>query len=137
MKREEVTEERHFYFAEGRCTGEITGKFRGANHPHRRIDKTFEMNINGFIETDDGATIMVDYRGYGRVHKDSDAEGRRQVVGAAWHFADNVRYRRLNDSVCAISGEVRVPPLPPEKITQADVKLVFDVAELLWQKPQE
>jgi hypothetical protein len=137
LKEDKVTVERHFYFAEGDCKGEITGKFRGANHPHRRIDKTFEMNMHGLVETEDGATIMVDYRRYGRIHTASDAMGRRQVVGAAWHFADSETYRCLNDTVCAVSGEVRVPPLPPDKITQGDVKLVFDVAEILWEKPQE
>ena len=134
---EGATEERHFYFAEGKCEGEVRGKFRGANHPHRRIDRTFEMDMHGLIETEDGATIMVDYRGYGRVHKATDGEGRRQVVGAAWHFADSERYRWLNDSVCAVSGEVRAPQQPPGKVRQGDVKLVFDVAEIVWERPQE
>ena len=133
----QLTEERHFYFAEGECEGEISGVFRGANHPHRRIDKTFEMDLHGFIKTKDGATIMTDYRGYGRVHGGTDPQGRRQVVGAAWHIADRENYRWLNNSVCAISGEVRAPLLPPEKVGQGDVKLVFDVAEIVWEKPPE
>jgi hypothetical protein len=60
------TEEDHFYFAEGVCKGRIQGKFRGSNHPHRRTDETFLMNIQGFIETNDSALIMLDYQGYGR-----------------------------------------------------------------------
>ncbi len=67
-----MTEERHFYFAKGECVGQITGDFQGSNHPRRRIDRTFEMDLNGFIKTRDGATIMADYKGYGRVHKDTD-----------------------------------------------------------------
>ena len=130
----QTTEEEHFYFPEGRCEGAISGEYRGANHPHRRVDKTFAMNIQGFIKTDDGAMIMTDYRGYGR----SYPKGRRQVIGAAWHLTDSPKYSWLNDSVCAIAGEVRAPAgIPPEKIRQADVKLVFSVEEIVWEKPPE
>jgi hypothetical protein len=126
-------EEEHFYFAEGKVEGGIAGKFRGANHPHRRVDKTFVMNLGGLIETEDGALIMTEYRGYGR----SYPRGRRQVVGAAWYVTDNEKYRWLNDSVCAIAGEVRAPAgVPPEEIKQGDVKLLFDIAEIVWESPQ-
>ena len=64
--RKKGTEEDHFYFAEGKVEGRISGRFRGSNHPHRRTDETFAMNIQGFIETDDSALIMLDYQGYGR-----------------------------------------------------------------------
>jgi hypothetical protein len=129
-----ATEEEHFYFAKGRCEGSVTGEYQGANHPHRRIDKAFAMNLQGFIKTDDGATIMTDYRGYGR----SYPVGRRQVVGAAWHVTDSEKYRWLNDAVCAIAGEVRVPRnIPVEKLKQADVQLVFSVAEIVWEAPPE
>jgi len=132
-----AAEEQHFYFAEGKCEGTISGEFRGANHPRRRADRNFEMNLQGFIKTMDGATIMTDYRGYGRTHKPTDPPGRRQVVGAAWHLADSEKYLWLNDAVCAISGEVRAPLLPADQIKQSDVKLVFDVAEIVWEKPRE
>jgi len=59
------TEEHHYFFAEGRCEGTISGRFRAANHPRRRTDKTFAMNMQGFVETDEGGLIMVDYQGYG------------------------------------------------------------------------
>ena len=92
------------------------------------------MNIQGFIKTDDGAMIMTDYRGYGR----SYPKGRRQVIGAAWHLTDSPKFSWLNDSVCAIAGEVRAPVgIPPEKIRQADVKLVFSIEEIVWEKPPE
>ena len=127
-----VTEEEHFYFAEGKCEGRLSGEYHGANHPHRRVDRAFAMNLQGFIKTDDGALIMTDYRGYGRAYP----VGRRQVVGAAWHVTDSEKYRWLNDTVCAIAGEVRAPTgVPPEQIKQADVKLVFDVAEIVWESP--
>lgn len=129
-----TTEEEHFAFAEGRCEGSVSGEFKGANHPHRRVDKTFAMNLQGYIKTDDGAVIMADYRGYGRTYP----KGRRQVVGAAWHVTDSEKYRWLNDVVCAISGEVRAPVgVAPDQIKQPDVKLVFDVAEIVWEAPAD
>lgn len=119
-------EQEIFLLAEGVAKGEISGRFRGANHPRRRADRTFRMNLQGAIETDDGAHVVLDYQGYGR----SYPVGRRQVVGAAWHFSDHERYRRLNDTVCVIAGEVRRPS--PDS-AQADVELVFEIAELTWE----
>ena len=127
------TEEHHYYFAEGRCEGTIAGRFRAGNHPRRRTDQTFAMNMQGFIETDDGALIMVDYQGYGRTYP----PGRRQVVGAAWHIASHEKYRFLNDSICVISGEVRRLKPPPAPLEQKDIQLVFAVAELVWEAPPD
>jgi hypothetical protein len=122
-------EEHHYYFAEGRCEGAISGKFRAGNHPRRRTDRTFAMDMQGFIEADDGSLIMIDYKGYGRAYP----VGRRQVVGAAWHVTAAKPYAFLNDAVCTIAGEVRVPDKP--EIKQEDVELVFAVAELIWEAP--
>lgn len=127
----EGREEQHFYLAEGRAEGSITGTFRAANYPRRRVDRTFVMDMRGFIETDDGGVIMLEYRGYGRAYP----PGRRQVVGAATHVSDHERYRRLNDTVCVIAGEVRVPDPAPVPLEQKDVTLVFDVSELIWGPP--
>ena len=137
-----ITEEEHFYFPQGRSEGAISGEFRGANHPHRRVDKTFAMNVQGFIKTDDGALILTDYRGYGRASAKPSYGSRtyrsREVIGAAWHVTDSEKYRWLNDTVCAIAGEVRSPSnIPPEQIKQADVKLVFSIAEIVWEPPPE
>ncbi len=142
------TEEDHYYFAEGECEGRVTGNFRGANHPHRRTDENFMMNIQGFIETHDSALITLDYQGYGRSRDRSDelyklasfaskkTKFRRQVVGFARHVTDNEKYRFLNDAVCAISDEVRAPTgILSDQIKQADVKLVFSVAEVVWEPP--
>jgi hypothetical protein len=144
------TEEAHFLFAEGTCEGRVSGKFRGSNHPRRRTDETFLMNIQGYIETRDRALIMLDYQGYGRSTDRSQAlyntysaanektKFRRQVVGFARHVTDNEKYSWLNDAVCAISGEVRAPVgIPREQVKQPDVTLVFDVAELIWESPRE
>lgn len=108
------------------------------------------MSIQGFIETDDSALIMLDYQGYGRSFDRSQelykllpavnpaTKRRRQVVGFAKHTTDSEKYRWLNDAVCAIAGEVRVPiETPPEKLKQADVKLVFSIAEVIWEPPPE
>ena len=119
-------EQEVFLLAEGKTEGGIAGRFRGANHPRRRADRTFRMNLQGAIETDDGAQVVIDYQGYGR----SYPIGRRQVVGAAWHYSDHERYRRLNDCLCVIAGEVR---RPSDAAPQADVELVFEVAELVWE----
>jgi hypothetical protein len=91
------------------------------------------MNMQGFIAADDGALITIDYRGYGRAYP----IGRRQVVGAAWHLSSHERYRFLNDVVCTLSGEVRVPVPPPEPLEQKDVQLVFAVCELVWEPPPD
>ncbi|HSS93761.1 MAG TPA: DUF3237 family protein [Candidatus Dormibacteraeota bacterium] len=125
-------EEQHFFFAEGRCTGGLSGRFRGANHPRRRTDLTFTPDIQGVIETDDGATIMFDFQGYGRAYP----PGRRQIVGAAWHLSEHEKYRWLNDTICVLAGEVRWPDKPPEEVKPIDVQLVIDVNELVWEAPK-
>jgi hypothetical protein len=70
--------EQHFYIADERCEGNINGRFRAANYPRRRDDGTFRPDIRAVIETDDGATIMMEWHGYGRAYP----VGRRQIVGA-------------------------------------------------------
>jgi len=113
--------EQHFYVAEGRSEGAIAGRFRGANHPVRRADGSFRPDFQGVIETDDGATVFFDCRGYGRAY----LVGRRRIVAFAFHLSDDERYRRLNDVVCAGAGEVRVG--------DDDTVLVMDVSELIWE----
>lgn len=126
------TEEHHYYFAEGRCEGALAGRFRAGNHPRRRTDRTVAMDMQGFIETDDGALIMIDYKGYGRAYP----PGRRQVVGAAWHVTSHEKYKHLNDAICVISGEVRVPK-SEQPVEQRQVQLVFAVSELVWEAPPD
>jgi hypothetical protein len=123
LEGEQGTESEHFFIAEGRCEGRLAGRFRGANHPHRRTDLTYLPDFQGVIETDDGATVMFDYRGYGRAYP----EERRQVVAMATHLASDERYRWLNDVVCAIVGEVR------PHAEGGRMEIVLDVAELVWE----
>jgi hypothetical protein len=123
LEGERGTESEHFFIAEGRCEGRVAGRFRGANHPHRRTDLTYLPDFQGVIETADGAVVMFDYRGYGRAYP----EERRQVVGTATHLTSDERYRWLNDVICAIAGEVR----PQEDAGGMDI--VLEVAELVWE----
>ena len=115
--------EQHFYIAEGRCEGKISGRFRGANYPRRRDDGTFRPDFRAVIETGDGATIMFEWHGYGRAYP----AGRRQIVGAIFHSSDHDGYRRLNDVVCVCAGEVRAAG-------GAAPELVVDVSELIWDQ---
>jgi hypothetical protein len=117
--------EQHLYLAEGRCEGSITGRFRGSNFPQRRTESgPFCPDFRAAIETDDGATILVESHGYGRAYP----AARRQIVGSVLHLSDDDRYRSLNDAMCVCVGEVRAPG-------DADgvSHLVLDVAELVWE----
>jgi hypothetical protein len=118
--------EQHFFLAEGRCEGGISGRFRGANFPQRRTATgPFQPDFRAAIDTDDGATILCEWHGYGRAYP----VGRRQIVGSVLHLSDTDRYRRLNDVVCVCAGEVRVHDDP----TRDSPDLVIDVAELIWE----
>jgi hypothetical protein len=118
--------QQHFFIAEGRCESGTSGRFRGANFPLRRTSEgPFQPDFRAVIETDDGATIMVELRGYGRAYP----IGRRQIVGSVLHLSDDARYRRLNDVVCVCVGEVRAAVDPDVD----DADLVIDVAELIWE----
>ena len=112
-------EVRGVYFAEGRCEGALAGRFRGMNHPRLRpADDAYLPDFQGVIETDDGARIAFDYRGYGR-----SRDYGREVVGAAFHSTGDQRYVRLNDSVCVLVGEAR------------DREIRLEVAELIFEPP--
>ena len=117
--------EQYLFIAEGHCQGAISGRFRGANFPRRRTDQgPFCPDFRAVIETDDGATLMVEIQGYGRAYP----AGRRQIVGSVLHLSDDDRYHRLNDVVCVCVGEVRASADPDR-----EPDLVMDVAELVWE----
>jgi hypothetical protein len=71
------------------------------------------------IETEDGAKIAFDFRGYGRAR-----DYGREVVGTAFHSTGDERYARLNDAVAVLSGEAR------ERIIR------LEIAELVWEPPR-
>lgn len=111
-----------FFIAEGRCSGIVSGRFRAANHPLRRLDGTFVPDLQGVIETDDGATIILDMHGYGRAYP----VGARQVVVAVTHLSDDPGYARMNDCLSVGCGEVR-------RLSEDETELVIDVSELIWE----
>jgi hypothetical protein len=114
--------EQRLFLAEGRCEGSISGRFRGANFPHRRTAAgPLRPDFRAVIDTDDGAAIMFVWHGYGRVYP----PGRGQIVGAVFHLSDSDRYRRLNHVICLCLGEVRAPDDPNRESSN----LVIDVAE--------
>jgi Protein of unknown function (DUF3237) len=116
----------YFFLAEGRCEGRVSGLFRGANHPNRRSDGTFLPDFQGVIETDDGAEVLFDYKGYGWAYP----VGRRQIVTSATHLSEDERYRWLNDSLSVGVGEVRWQEEGP-------TELVIEWAELVWEPPSD
>jgi hypothetical protein len=107
------------FVAEGRCQGALTGRFRGLNHPRLRPDNVYLPNFQGVIETDDGAKIAFDYRGFGRPR-----DYGREVVGTAFHSTGDERYTQLNDTVAVIAGEAR------------NGAIRLEIAELLWESPE-
>ena len=117
------TEGRSFLIAEGRTEGRLSARYRGANFPRRRVDGALTPDFRGVLETDDGATILFAWQGYGRL---ADG-GRRELVGSITHVSDDERYRWLNDRVCAVSGEVRARP------GGAGFDVVLDVADIVWE----
>ena len=107
---------RGYFFAEGRCEGALTGRFRGMNHPRLRPDDVYLPDFQGVIETVDGATLAFDLRGFGRAR-----DYGREVVGTIVHSTADDRYSRLNDALCVLAGEAR------------EREILLDVAELIWE----
>ena len=56
-------------------------------------------------------------------------EPRRQVVVTGTHLSDDERYRWLNDTVCAVVGEV-------EPLAYGGTQVGLAVAELIWEPPR-
>jgi hypothetical protein len=80
-------------------------------------------DFRGVLETDDGATILIEWSGFAR----SGANGVRELVGRMTHVTDDVRYSWLNDRQCAVAGEVR------PKAGGDGFDVVLEVAELVWE----
>jgi hypothetical protein len=115
--------------------GELGG--RGCRHSwhrspglsHRRRSRrrtslgTLLADFHGALDTDDGATILFSWHGYAR----PAAVDRREIVGSITHLTGTERYAWLNNTVCAMVGEVR-----PRKAGES-FEVVFEVAELAWE----
>lgn len=144
LKGERGTEEQMFLIAEGTIEGRIQGRFHGANYPRRRTDKTAVTDFRGALETEDGAVILFEYRGYGRAHTEEHdrvaGSARRQWVATAMHLTHDPRYLWLNDTVCVGTGEVGARPGGPVASggglsSGPASRLRLDVAELVWEPP--
>ncbi|MBI4728402.1 MAG: hypothetical protein HY775_02735 [Acidobacteria bacterium] len=92
---------------EGKLWGErLEGLLRWSNSPHRRADGVWVADMRGFIETGDGARILVEMGGRSLPE---EAPGlRRDLVCWLSAQTDDDRYRWLNDLVGVV--EARVDP---------------------------
>jgi hypothetical protein len=97
------SERQSFLIAEGRSQGRPLARRRGADLPRTRTDGALVPDFRGVLETDDGATVVFARHGYAIRRPGS----RLELVGSMTHITDDERYRRLNDVVCALAGEVR------------------------------
>ena len=82
------TEAQSLLFAAGRCEGRLSASLRATNFPRRRADGTLTPDFRGVLETDDDATILFAWQGYGRTASD----GTRQLIGTMTHLSDDERY---------------------------------------------
>ena len=78
-------------------------------------------DIQGVIETDDGAVIYFDHRGYGRTYP----QDRRQIIASGTHLSDAEQYAWLNDTVAVGVGEVCVKK-------EGGVEIVIDWFDVPW-----
>jgi uncharacterized protein DUF3237 len=118
------TEGQNFLLTEGRCEGRIAATWRGANYPRRRTDGTVMPDFRGVLETDDGATILFAWHGYGH----GAGAGTSRLVGSMTHITDDERYQWLNDAFSAVAGEVQRRPEG-----KAGLDVVLDVSQLVWE----
>ena len=124
---EDGFEEQSFLIAEGRSAGRLSARYRAANFPRRRTDGTLTPDFRGVLETDDGATVLIEWSGFAR----ASSTGAHELVGRMTHLTDDPRYAWLNDRQCAVAGEVR----PRGAGDGFDV--VIDVSELVWEPLEE
>jgi hypothetical protein len=108
--------------AEGRCEGRVTGRFVGANRARRDGGGTWLPRLEGAVETEDGATVLLALTGRGR----PEAEPVGRVVGAVTHTTADERYAWLNETVGAVAGEV-----------YRGARVVLDVTALVWEPLDE
>jgi len=121
------SEGQSFLIAEGRVAGRVNARYRAANFPRRRVDGALVPEFRGVLETDDGATILLSWDGLATL----TASGMRRLAGSLTHLTDDVRYAWLNDTVCALTGEVR--PRPEGE----GFDVILEVDELVWEPISE
>jgi len=117
------SEGQSFLIAEGRVAGRVNARYRAANFPRRRVDDALVPEFRGVLETDDGATILFSWSGLATL----PGSGMRRLAGSLTHLTDDQRYAWLNDTVCALTGEVRPRP------AGEGFDVILEVAELVWE----
>lgn len=125
------SEGHYFFVADGAVEGRVSGRLQGANHPRSRVDRNALPDIQGAIDTDDGATIIFDWRGFARPYP---AE-RRQIIVAATHVCGDERYSWLNDVVCVGAGEIRPRDESggPRAVVGGAIDFVIEFSEVIWE----
>jgi Protein of unknown function (DUF3237) len=125
------SEGHYFFVAEGSTEGRVTGRLQAANHPRSRVDRTALPDIQGAIETDDGATVVFSWQGFARPYPPE----RRQIVVAGTHVCGDERYAWLNDVVCVGTGEIRPRDSAggPRAVVGGSIDFVIDFAALIWE----
>ena len=118
------TEAQNLLFVSGRVEGAISGSLRASNFPRRRADGVVTPDFRGVLQTDDGATILFTWQGFG-----TSVDGVNQLVGAMTHVSDDERYRWLNTVLCTVAGIVE------PRAGGAGLDVVLDVSQLVWQRP--
>ena len=111
-----------FLIVEGRSEGRVSGRLRATNYPHHRTDGTVTPDFRGVLETDDGATVLFTWHGYGR----AGDGGVRQLVGSITHLTDDEPHLWLNTALGVLTGEVR-------RREGGGFDVVVEVAELIWE----
>lgn len=114
--------------------GEISGKFHGANAPGVRTDGSGLTNFQGVIETDNGATVLLECHGFGRAYREpykSQSHCIRQWVATVTHLSQDSRFSWLNYAICVGTGLVQQKTLGYSDSNLAD--LLLDVAKLIWE----
>ena len=119
----EASEAQNLLFVEGRCDGQVTGALRASNAPRRRTDGVLTPDFRGVVETDDGATILFTWQGYGV----TAADGVNRLVGSMTHLSDHAQYDWLNTIVCVVGGAVE------PRVTGRPLDVVIDVSQLVWE----
>jgi hypothetical protein len=88
---------------DGTVTGsKLSGKVRWVNHPHRRSDVVMMPDIDGVLQTEDGALILFSQQGRTLPTQD---QKRRMILQTTFE-AEDQRYVWLNNTFCLFEGVI-------------------------------
>lgn len=101
---------------EGEVSGpRLRGHLRWSNSPRRREDGAWLPDLRGYLETDDGACILVALRG--RTLPESDQRSGRDMLMWGSFETEDDRYRWVNDLAGAV--EARYDPQSGRMLVRA------------------